>query len=865
MAEAVISNIVGTITKELAPLIQQQIELACGVEEQLKKLKNTLSTINSVLHAAEEEHDKNEEVRDWLGKLKEAVYDADDVIDEYQTDNVQRQVLVYRSLIKKVCNFCSLSNPILFRFQLGQKLKKIRENMDEIAEDRSKFHFTVQSGRDGKAVPLKREQTGSVVSSEVIGREVDKEAIIKLLLSSNEKENVTIIPIVGMGGLGKTTLAQLVFNDDRVASHFGYRKIWMCVSDDFHVRQISQRIAEKLDHRKYGHLDFDLLQIILKQQMSTSKYLLVLDDVWNEDRVKWFRLKDLLMNGARGSKVLVTTRGRMIASMMATDTRYVYNLSGLPYDKCLDLFLSWTFDRIQDRPQNLVAIGKDIVRKCGGLPLAARTLGCFLYRKGEDEWLLVKNSEIWELAQKEDDVLPVLRLTYDQMPQYLKPCFAFCSLFPKDHSIDKETLIHMWMAQGFLQSSDGSPIEKIGHRYVNELLSMSLLEDEHKYPDDEARHCKMHDLIHDLARLVAGTECSIITAHPKIPSKKVRHVSVFGSGLPENSSSKVKDSISEFLCNAKKLRTLYYHLLVEQNKTVINLLANLKYLRILILTESEFDGLPSSIGTLLHLRYLDLSKNYHIRRLPHSICKLQNLQKLKLYSCKQLEELPKGTWKIATLRHLEITSKQEFLPNKGIECLTSLRSLSIHNCYRLSTLVRGMQHLTALQKLCLIDCPNLTSLEFSLNSLISLESLEIRNCSGLDLSGQLKKKEEDSLEGRWRLPSLLNIVGLNYKKEQIEDEEKKEEGHQGLQKLRSLTFVQLPKLIELPNELKYAASSLQYLSISYCDRLSSLPDWLPRCMALKRLEIERCPILPSPPGSQNDELKELIPKPRNKE
>ncbi|KAJ6735169.1 LEUCINE-RICH REPEAT-CONTAINING [Salix purpurea] len=281
-----------------------------------------------------------------------------------------------------------------------------------------------------------------------------------------------------------------------------------------------------------------------------------------------------------------------------------------------------------------------------------------------------------------------------------------------------------------------------------------------------------------------------------------------------------------FLCNTKKLRTLYSHLPVERKETVIDLLANLKYLRILILSESEFEGLPSSIGSLLHLRYLDLSMNL-------------------------LRSLPKDTWKIATLRHLEITSKQEFLPKKWDRVL-DFASFIVHSQV-LSSFNSGSRNAT-------LDC----------SSKINV----------LDLSGRLKRKDEDSLKGRRSLLSL--IAGVNYRKEdkreQNEGGEKKEDGQHCLQKLRSLTFLQLPKLIELPYELKNAASSLRCLSISNCNNLSSLPDWLPQCTALKKLEIMKCRKLSSPPGSQDgkdyevryimispsqdlpDELKELVQK-----
>jgi hypothetical protein len=176
----------------------------------------------------------------------------------------------------------------------------------------------------------------------------------------------------------------------------------------------------------------------------------------------------------------VTTRSNLVASIMSTDS--TYNLEGLSQDDCLSLFVKCAFKEGEDKQNpNLLEIGKEIVKKCKGVPLAVRTLGSMLYSKvDEREWEFVRDNEIWKLEQKESDILPALRLSYDQMPIHLKRCFAFCSLFPKDHEFDSFHLIQMWMAHGLILETSinkKQELEDVGDLYINELLSRSFFQD----------------------------------------------------------------------------------------------------------------------------------------------------------------------------------------------------------------------------------------------------------------------------------------------------------------------------------------------------------------------------------------------------
>ncbi|KAL2320759.1 hypothetical protein Fmac_029728 [Flemingia macrophylla] len=352
---------------------------------------------------------------------------------------------------------------------MARQIKYLRHKLDKIAADGNKFGLE-RIDVDHRLVH-RREMTYSYVdASGVIGRENDREEIIKLLMQPHPygdgdgDKSLCVIPIVGIGGLGKTTLAKLVFNDKRVDKLFQL-KMWVCVSNDFDIRQIITKIINSASvyatapaiahHENMNNLDIEQIQSRLRHKLCGQKFLLVLDDIWNDDRTKWMELKDLIKGGAVGSKIIVTTRSDSIASMMGTVPSYV--LEGLSMESCLSLFVKWAFKEEGEEKKypNLVEIGKEIVKKCRGVPLAVRTLGSSLFLNFDlERWEFVRDNEIWNLKQKREDILPALKLSYDQMPSYLRQCFAYFSLFPKDFGFTGVHVSCLWEASGLL----GSPV-----------------------------------------------------------------------------------------------------------------------------------------------------------------------------------------------------------------------------------------------------------------------------------------------------------------------------------------------------------------------------------------------------------------------
>ncbi|KAL0415127.1 UNVERIFIED_CONTAM: putative disease resistance protein RGA3 [Sesamum latifolium] len=648
-----------------------------------------------VLEDAEKRGYKDKTVQNWLRKLEDVAHDIDDVLDEWNYALLKLQI--ENSSRKHKLSSCLCLNKVATRRDIATKIKGLKEKLDLIVAEKERYGFIISH----PVVPQAsgRVHTTSFVDvSEIHGREADKDTLVnKLMLHVSGQQEVggaRVISVVGTGGIGKTTLAQLVHNDNRLVNCFELR-IWVCVSDVFDEVRIVKAILEMVMGNSPDVNELEALLNRLKKTISGKTFLLILDDVWTEERVKWEPLKHSLNFGAPGSKILVTTRSERVARAMGTVD--IHSIDVLSDKDCWMLMKHVAFHgRSEEDCEELQEIGKRIANKCKGLPLAAKVLGSLLhFKETKEEWQSILDSEIWQLEEAEVELFPHLFLSYNELSMAMKQCFSYCAIFPKDSEIDVEKLIRMWMALGYL-SSTGSirDLELRGKEYFNNLKMRSFFQD--LVVRGDAIYCKMHDIVHDFAQFLRNTKTH--DPNESVGASLASHVKAYRSFFCQNelplelftsiTGLRVLLSSCEFVLpevprgieNLIHLR--YLDLNGNESLVLSRTICELYNLQTLYLSDCDLKEIPSEIGNLIHLRHLDLSKN-SLTELPETICNLQDLETLNVAYCEGLSALPDGINGLVSLRHLpNDETKILYKIPQGFEQLTGLQTLKLFHAGR---------------------------------------------------------------------------------------------------------------------------------------------------------------------------------------
>ncbi|KAJ1688946.1 hypothetical protein LUZ63_013101 [Rhynchospora breviuscula] len=526
-----------------------------GVKKDLEILESTISTIKDVLDDAEQCCLKNKQVFNWLRELKEVVYDADDLLDTFNLETEKRKKESYGQASRVIGNFLSNVNPIK-RLKLGHKIKSINKRLDIIAAKRTKFHLQITAVGSREETYFKNRETLSMVDEDSIcGRDNEREEIMSQLKQSDGNENISIISIVGLGGLGKTTLAQLVYNNEDDLKGYFYPKIWVYVSQDFDVGRI-----------------------------------------------------------------------------------------GLSEEMSLTLFKQRAFSG-SDRGLNsrILEIAKELVKKCGGVPLALKALGSTMkFKKNVEEWLAAKNSEIWKTNEGNEG-----------------------------HAIYKQELLGQWMANGvvpFTRSMGGNQVDQ-GNEYFEQLVQISFLQyvDEEPYFTKVA--CYMHDLVHDLAQSICD--------------QRILHINDADKAINKNNGK----------FNSIQTLTLSICKILEVPFSIGNFVC----LEFLNLSECEkLKWLPESIDNLAKLRFLDLNNCKSLEKLPDSIglvletlpksiCNLSELSSLNLDDVSFLHGLPAGISKFNGHETEELSISCKGIGNENVH-ISELEHLNIRGYLEISDL-----------------------------------------------------------------------------------------------------------------------------------------------------------------------------------
>jgi len=660
MEAAVVTGILKVVGNKLAPLIIKEYKSVVGVKKDLQELQNLAMQINSWL---EEEGDGAE--GNWLKKLKDVAYDVDDVVDEFQLQAEKKDVNADGGTVS------TKPKPLWLQWTAARKIKDIKKRFAEIVKQRADINAIKNNIPDTHParhatveLPLP-----NVDASSVIGRDREKHQIISKLVESEHQQKIKIVSIIGLGGSGKTTLAKLVFNDRNIIEDFKVR-LWVHVSQEFAVQKLVEKLFEAFAENKSDHHPLPHMSKKISEKLSEGRFLLVLDDVWTEDRIQWEEFMAFL-NGVApipGSTILLTTRSREVAVIVGSTNHF--DLPLLSPNNSWQLFqqsiimpaTGWNF--------KLEEVGNQIVKKCGGLPLAIKVLACALTGKERiEEWKAMRDNSLLDAVGEENRLFACLKLSYFHLPSHLKPCFTICSLFPKGYMIDKEQLIDQWIAHDMIEVEDGVDyFEYTAHKYFNSLVHRSFLQDVDENSYGRVK-CRMHDLVHDLARSILGDKISLVV--PKEASSSTRSDRYF---------SLTKQTIHLLPKNLfQKARALYADKCAVDCKIFGKALKNSRHLRSVTMDYVDKELVQAVILQVKNLKYLEISRQYG-EALPEAISDIWSLQTLHLTSS-DLLELPKSIGKLQKLRTLNLShcEKLKCLPDSIVDC-QMISSIDLCNC-----------------------------------------------------------------------------------------------------------------------------------------------------------------------------------------
>ncbi|KAM3704527.1 hypothetical protein ACJW31_03G011400 [Castanea mollissima] len=543
MARALLSAIV----EQLGSFISSEFTLTATVKQEVQKLETKFRTIQAVLNDAEKRQLKEEAVKLWLDKLKCVSYEMDDVLDEWNTAMIKEEIEKQQkdeekaetSTTRKRKVWPLISVPNLFQHRdIAHKIKELNEKLDEINKEREMYGFELS--RAIEEVVERPKTTSYVDVFDILGRDRVKDHLVSILLGKGtEKEKLPhVISLVGMGGMGKTTLAQLAFNHHEVMDHFEER-IWVCVSEPFDQCRVAKAIVEALGVRDFNTIELQSLLEKICELIGGKKFFLVFDDVWTEDYAMWKPIRDALKScGSQSSKILVTTRKGKVAKMM--ESANTIKLEELSEEDCWLVFSKIAFfDKDHKQCEQLEVLGKQISKKCKGLPLAAKTLGSLMhFKKSKEEWKTVLDSNLWELEDVERGLFVPLLLSYFDLPSPLKRCFSYCAVFPKDHAFNVNELVHMWTAHGFVESKGNMEVEIMGREYFDNLVIRSFFQESREFgrmsiSDEDSERCELGELknlnhlqgrfeIHGLGNLVDISEAKNAQLKKKIHLRELK-------------------------------------------------------------------------------------------------------------------------------------------------------------------------------------------------------------------------------------------------------------------------------------------------------------------------------------------------------